>query len=154
MTNPLSRNRARSEMEASCRRTVDHLRFRAPSISHAVTVFILGLSFYSEDLGGVVDAINVFLFTERSPSAGLEDALLAQLYDAILGGNTLTSFADTSLLLKNQRVEPSTSWEAVEKQLKAWWVFCHIFLGDTAMHPAIYKVGSIIEDTSYVGRRL
>ena len=141
-------------MEAACRRTAEHLHFRAPHISQDVSILVLGLKFYSEDPYGVGDAINVFLFPDLSPSAGSEAALLARKWDAILGGDALTSFADTSLLLAKQRVKPVTSWEAAEKQLEAWGVFCHVFLGDTAFHPATYKVCTLVEETAYAGVRL
>ena len=57
-------------MEVACRRTTKHLRFRSPRISHTTAVLGLGLSFYSEDPDGMGDAINVFLFTNLSLSAG------------------------------------------------------------------------------------
>ena len=60
---------------------------------------------------------------------------MAKRWDSILGGGALASFADTSLLLGKQRVEPVTSWEAAEKQIEAWGVFCHVFLGYADVHP-------------------
>ena len=59
-------------MEAASRRNVKHLRLRLPMISHAAAVLILGLAFYSEDLDGVVDAIDVFMFPDMFPSVGLD----------------------------------------------------------------------------------
>ena len=46
------------------------------------------------------------------------------------------------------------SWEAAEKHLEAWGVFCHILLGGTAMKPIMYEVCSLLEETAYVGARL
>ena len=46
------------------------------------------------------------------------------------------------------------TWEVAEKNLEAWGVLCHVFLGDTAMHPATYEVCSLLEETAYVGTRL
>ena len=40
------------------------------------------------------------------------------------------------------------------KQLEAWGVFCHVFLGDTAVHLATYEVRVLVEETAYVGARL
>ena len=152
--NPLSRDRARSDMEAYCLRKSEHLRFRAPHISHAVAVLVLGLTFYSEDLDGVGDAINVFIFPDLYSSAGSEAALLARRWDIILGGGALTSFSETSLLLAKQRVEPVTSWEAAKKQLESWGVFCHVFFGNADVHLATYEVFTLAKETAYVGARL
>ena len=86
-------------MEETCRQTAEHLRFRAPHISHAVTVLILGLAFYSEEPYVMGDTINVFLFPNMLPLAGSEAALLARRWYTILVGGALTSFTDTSFLL-------------------------------------------------------
>ena len=45
------------------------------------------------------DAINVLLFLDLYLLSSSEAALLVRRWDAILGGDALTSFADTSLLL-------------------------------------------------------
>ena len=97
-------------MEAECHHTAEHLHFRAPLISHAIAVLVLGLAFYYEEPDGVGDAINIFIFPDLSPSVGSEAALLTRRWYAILGGGALISFVDTSLLLAKQRVEPVTSW--------------------------------------------
>ena len=99
------------------------------------------------------DAINVLLFLDLYLLSSSEAALLVRRWDAILGGDALTSFADTSLLLTKQRIEPLTIWEAAENQLEAWGVFCHVFLGDTVVHPATYEVYTLVEETTHVGAR-
>ena len=63
----LSRDRDQSAMVEACCQKAEHLRFRSPYISHTAAVLVLGLAFYFEDRGGVVDAINVFLFSYLSP---------------------------------------------------------------------------------------
>ena len=96
----------------------------------------------------MVDATNVFLFPELFPSEGSEAALLARRWESIRGGGTITSFVDTSLLLEKQRVKLVTSWEAAEKQLESWGVFCHIFLGAASVQPVTYEVCTLAEETT------
>ena len=95
-------------MEAACRRTAKSLRFRPPHIPHAVTVMVMALAFHTEDLDGVGYTLNIFLFTNLYPLAGLEAALLVRKWEAILGGGILTFFADTILLVGNQKVASIT----------------------------------------------
>ena len=70
-------------------------------------VMVMVLVFRTKDPNSVGGALNVFLFPDISLSAGLEAALLTQKWDTILGGRTLTFFADTSLLMGKQKVAPS-----------------------------------------------
>ena len=46
---------------------------------------VMALAFHTKNPDGVGDMLNIFLFTNFSPSAGLEVALLTQKWDAILG---------------------------------------------------------------------
>ena len=57
-----------------------------------------------------------------------------QKWDMILGGGTVTSFAETSLLMGEHKVAPITGWYEAESQLEAWSVFCMVFLGDNGVH--------------------
>ena len=95
----LEKDRARAAMEAACRHTAESLRFRPPHISYAVGVMVMVLTFHTKDPDGVGDALNILLFPDLSPSAGLEAAVLTRKWGAIFGGGTLTYFADTSLLI-------------------------------------------------------
>ena len=61
-----------------------------------------------------------------------------QKWDAILGGGTLTSFVNTSLLMEKQKFAPITGWDEVASQIEAWVVFCTVFMGDDSVHPATY----------------
>ena len=103
---PLKNYQARSTMEVACRRNADRLGFRPPRTPDSVAVMVMGLAFHIEDPDGVGDALNIFLFPELSPSSGLEAALLTRKWDAILGGGTLTSFVETSLLMGKQIFAP------------------------------------------------
>ena len=115
---------------------------------------VMALDFHTEDPDRVGDALNVFLFPSLSPSVGLEAALLTQKWDAILGGSTLTSFADTSLLMGKHKVAPITRWDEASSQLKSWAVFCTVFLGDDRVHPSTYEMFLLLEETSGVSPRL
>ena len=84
----------------------------------------------------------------------MEVALLTLEWFAILGGGTLTSFADMSLLMGKQKIDPITGWDEASSQLEAWTVFCMLFLGDDGVHPVTYKMFLLLEDTSGVSPRM
>ena len=62
----------------------------------------------------------------------------------------MTSFVDTSLLMGKQKVAPIAVWDKAESQLKAWAVFCSLFLGKDRVQPATYKMFLLLEETSRV----
>ena len=104
-------------METVYRRTADSLRFQPPRIPHAAAVMVMALTFHTEDPEGVGYALNIFLFHDLSPSVGLEAGLLMQKWYAILGGGTLTSFKNTSLMVVKQKVAPISFWDEAATQL-------------------------------------
>ena len=114
----------------------------------------MSLNFQIDDPYGVGYALNILLFPDLSPSARSEAALLTRKWDVILGGNTLTSFADMSLLMGKQKIDPITGWDEASSQLEAWTVFCMLFLGDDGVHPVTYKMFLLLEDTSGVSPRM
>ena len=150
----LKKYRDRAAMEAACRHTADSLCFRLPHIPHTVVVMVMALTFRTKDPGRVGDSLNIFLFTDLSPSAGSKMALLTQKWYAILGGGTLTSFTYKNLLMVNQKVAPIVGWEKAASQLEVWPVFCTVFLEYDRAHPAIYKMFLLLEDSSGVRQRL
>ena len=85
MVAPLKKDQSRTAMEAAYWRTADSLLFCLPLIPYAVTVMVMALTFHTEDPDRVVDALNIFLFPNLSPLAGLEAALLTRKWDVILG---------------------------------------------------------------------
>ena len=101
---------------------------------------VMAFTFHTKYPDRVGDALNIFLFPDLSPSAGLEAALLTRKWDAILGGGTLTSFADTSLRMVKYKVTPITVWDEAESELEAWAVFWTVFLGDDGVHPNTYDM--------------
>ena len=94
------------------------------------------------------------MFPDLSPSAGLEAEFLTRKWDAILEGGTLTSFANTSLLIGKQKVVPISGWDNAASQLKPWTVFFTVFLGDDGVHPATYKIFLLLEETFGVSPRM
>ena len=141
-------------MEAACRRTAESLCFRPPCTPYAVAVMVMELAFHTNDPDRVEDALNIFLFPYLSPLEGSEAALLTRNWDAILGGGTLTSFADTILLMGKQKVAPIAGWDESASELEAWNIFCTVFLGDDGVHPSIYEMFLLLEETSGVIPRL
>ena len=114
----------------------------------------MALAFHTEDPDRAGDALNIFLFPELSPLVGLEAALLTRKWDTILGGGTLTSFSDTSMMMGKKKVAPITGCDNAASQLETLDVFCTVFLGDDNVHPATYKMFLLLEDTSGIIRRL
>ena len=80
---------------------------------------VMALAFHTEDSYGVGYAFNILLFPDLSPSAGLEAALLTRKWDAILGGGTLSSFAETRMIMGKQKVAPIAGWDEAASQLEA-----------------------------------
>ena len=115
---------------------------------------VMALTFNTKDPDGVGDALNIFLFPDLSPLAGLEAALLTWEWDAILGVGTLTSFTDTSLLMGNKKVAPIAGWDEALSQLEAWAVFCKVFLVANGVQPATYEMFLLLEETAGVRPRL
>ena len=75
---PLDKDRARAVMEAACQRTIKILRFRHLHIPNALVVMVIVLAFHTKDVDGVEDMLNIFLFNDLSPLAGLEADLLTR----------------------------------------------------------------------------
>ena len=113
-------------MESAFCLTFKTLRFRVPQIPHSVGVIILALTFHIEDPEGVGGAVNILLFLDFFQYKGLEAVLLARKLDAVLGGDTLALFSDTSLLMAKQKVSPVIDWDESTSQIEAWEVICTI----------------------------
>ena len=113
-------------------------------IPHDGAVMFMALAFHTEDPDKVEDALNIFLFPDLSLSSGSESALLTRNWDVILGGRTLNSFVNTSLLMGKQKVAPIVCWDNAS-QMNSRAMFCIVFLGDEAKHPATYYMFLLIE---------
>ena len=80
---------------------------------------VMALDFHTKDPDGVEDTLEIFLFPDLYPSTGSEADLFTRKWDVILGGGTLTSFADMILLMGKQKVAPIAGWDEAESQLEA-----------------------------------
>ena len=56
--------------------------------------------------------------------------------------------------MRDQKVAFITGWDEAASQLKAWAVFCTVFLGDNGVHPITYEMFVLQEETSGVIPRL
>ena len=114
----------------------------------------MALTFHTKDPDRVGDMLNISLFTDLSPSEGSEAALLTRKWHEILGGGTLTSFTNKSLLVGKKKVASISVWDEAEVHLEAWAVFCILFLGDNGVNPTTYEMFLLLEETSGVIPRL
>ena len=115
---------------------------------------VMALAFHTKDPYRVEDTLNIFLFTDLSSLAGVGAGPPHAEVGRNLGGGTLTSFADTILLVGKQKVSPIAVWDEAESQLEDWAVFCTLFLGYNRVHPATYEMFLLLEETSGVSLRL
>ena len=95
----LSTELVQAPMEFAYHAAANRMRFRAPRILHSAAFMVLALAFYTKYLNGVGDSLNVFLFTDLSPSVVYEEALPTCRWDATLVKNTFTSFYNTASLI-------------------------------------------------------
>ena len=75
-----------------------------------MAVLLLGLHFHTEDLHCVNNTVNIFMFPDLSLSAGSGASMVTRRWDTALDANTLTSYADAAVLMKQQRIPPIVGW--------------------------------------------
>ena len=80
---------------------------------------VVALAFHTKDPDGVEETLKIFLFPDLYPSTGSEAALFTRKWDVILGGGTLNSFLDMSLLMGKQKVAPIAGWDEEGSQIEA-----------------------------------
>ena len=73
---PLTKEKARPAFEIACRESAQALRCKAPRVTHAVAVLLLGIHFFTEDHDCVNDNVNIFQFPNLSLSAGSEASMV------------------------------------------------------------------------------
>ena len=129
----------------ACRESARSLRCKAPRVTHAVAVLLLGLHFHTEDPDCVNNKVNIFMFPDLSLSAGSEASMVTQRWDTALDANTLTSYADAAALMKQQRIPPILGWGAAAKMIEQWLVVVTIILGPQERHPAVFTLATLLE---------
>ena len=63
-------------MESDCHHDKEEMQFKAPRISHSITVMVFEPNFHTKDTDGVRDGMGILILPERSLAAGLEALLL------------------------------------------------------------------------------
>ena len=53
-----------------------------------------------------------------------------------------------------KKVAPIAGWDKAASQIEAWAVFCKVLLRDDGVHPTMYKMFLLLEETSGVSPRL
>ena len=61
---PLSKEKAQPAFEMACRESARALRCKAPRVTHAVAVLLLGLHFHTEDPDCVNNTVNISMFPD------------------------------------------------------------------------------------------
>ena len=151
---PLSKEKARPAFKMACRESARALRCKAPRVTHAVAVLLLGIHFHTEDPDCVNETVNIFMFPDLSLSSGSEASMVTQRWDTALDANTLTSYADAAALMKQQHIPPIVGWEAATKMLKQWLVVVTVLLGPQEHHPAVFELATLLEAENEVNFRL
>ena len=142
----ISKDCIRTATENACCSTANIVRLWALRIPHSVAVIVLTLSLYTKEPDGVGEAINCSMFLDLSSSTGSKATLLTRIWDAVLGNNRITLFANTMSLLGRQKVFPFTIWEAASKKLEAWTVLCAVLLGYSSCRPTTQEMEDLINE--------
>ena len=76
---PLTKEKARPVLKIACRESARALRCKSPQCTHAVSVFLLGLHFFTEDPYCVNDTVNIFQFPDLSLSARSKESMITRI---------------------------------------------------------------------------
>ena len=80
--------------------------------------------------------------------------MVTRIWDTALNDNTLTSYADAALLMKQSRIPPIVGWEAAAKMLEQWLVIVKVLLGPQERHPEVFELATLLEAADKVNSRL
>ena len=119
-----------------------------------MVVLLLGLHFHTEDPDCVNDTVNIFQFPDLFLSAGSEASMVTRRWDMALDANSLTSYADAAVLIKQQYIPPIVGWEAAAKMLEQCLIVVTVLLGPQERHPAVFELATLLEAADKVNSRL
>ena len=71
--------------------------------------------------------------------------MITQIWDTTLDTNTLNSYADAATQMNQQRIPPIVVWEAAVKMPDWWIVVVTFLLGPQEIHPAVFKLTTLLE---------
>ena len=111
---------------------------------HTLAVLLLVIHFFTEYPDCVNDAVNTFQFPNLSLSAGSEASMVNRRWDTVLDSNTMASYKDVALLMKQQRIPPIVGWEAEEKILKQWLVVVTFLIGPQERHLTVFELATLL----------
>ena len=78
---PIKKENSQPAFKIACRESAKALRCKAPRVTHAVSVLLLGLHFFIEDPECINDTVNIFQFSNLSLSAGSKDSMVTRIWD-------------------------------------------------------------------------
>ena len=90
---PIKKENSQPAFKIACRESAKALRCKAPRVTHAVSVLLLGLHFFTEDHDYVNDTVNIFQLPDLSLSASSEASMITQRWNTALDANIMTSYA-------------------------------------------------------------
>ena len=100
------------------------------------------------------DRVNIFHFPDLSLSVGSKASMVTRRWDMTLYDNTMTSYTNTSALMKQQRISPIVGWEAAAKMLEQWIVVVAALLGPQERHPSVFELAALLVAAEEVNSRL
>ena len=105
----LTKEKSRLSLRISCIMNPCVHQYKAPRVTHAISVLLLGLHFHTDIPECVYYMVNIFQFPELSLSVDSEAPMFTQRCYTALDANTMTSYADADALMIQQHASPSLS---------------------------------------------
>ena len=100
------------------------------------------------------NTVIIFQFLDLSLSTGSKASMVNRRWDTALDANTLTSYADTAAIMKQQRILSIVGWELAAKMLEQWLVVVTVILRPQERHLAVFELATLLEAADKVNSRL